>query len=144
MSVASHLAVSPADYDTRIRTLIALYSYLLRIPRRSPGSALDGRCILTAEMPVPQMLGPYRVVRPLGKGGMSTVLLAEDTRLGRQVALKTVSGDDADTAYSREQLLREARAVAALSHPNIASVHDVLDADGQIVIVFEYIEGETL
>lgn len=101
-------------------------------------------CILTAEMPVPQTLGPYRVVRPLGKGGMSTVLLAEDTRLGRQVALKTISGADADTAYSREHLLREARAVAALSHPNIATVHDVLDTDGQIVIVFEYIEGDTL
>ncbi len=95
-------------------------------------------------MPVPQTVGPYRVVRPLGKGGMGTVLLAEDTRLGRQVALKTVAGADADTAYSREQLLREARAAASLSHPNIAAVHDVLDADGQIVIVFEYIEGDTL
>src|SRR5918995_1338606 len=95
-------------------------------------------------MPVPQEVGPYRVVRPLGKGGMGTVLLAEDTRLGRQVALKTVSGADADTAYSRAQLLREARAAAALSHPNIAAVHDVLDDKGQVVIVFEYIEGDTL
>jgi tetratricopeptide (TPR) repeat protein len=75
---------------------------------------------------------------------MGTVFLAEDTRLGRLVALKTVSGADADTASAREQLLREARAAAALSHPNIAGVHDVLDADGQVVIVFEYIEGETL
>ena len=80
-------------------------------------------------MPETQQVGPYRVVRPLGTGGMGTVLLAEDTRLGRHVALKTVSSADADTAYSREQLLREARAAASLSHPNIAGVHDVLDTD---------------
>ena len=95
-------------------------------------------------MPVPQHVGPYRVVRPLGAGGMGTVLLAEDTRLGRQVALKTVSGEQAGTAAGRDQLLREARAAASLSHPNIAAVHDVLDYDGHVVIVFEYVEGDTL
>lgn len=89
-------------------------------------------------------VGPYRVVRRLGSGGMGTVLLAEDTRLRRPVALKTLSDPDAVSPRARQRLLREARAAAALSHPNIAAVHDVLDVEGQVVIVFEYVEGETL
>ena len=89
-------------------------------------------------------IGPYRVLRELGQGGMGTVLLAEDTRLGRHVALKTVSGPQAGTAGSRTQLLDEARAAAALSHPAIAAVHDVIEHDGAVAIVFELVEGETL
>ena len=89
-------------------------------------------------------IGPYRVVRELGQGGMGTVVLAEDTRLGRYVALKTVSGAQAGTTGGRAQLLDEARAAAAISHPAIAAVHDVVEHDGDIAIVFEYVEGETL
>jgi hypothetical protein len=59
-------------------------------------------------------IGPYRVIRPLGQGGMGTVLLAEDSRL---VALKTFSGPEARSLHAREHLLSEARAAAALSHP---------------------------
>ena len=96
-------------------------------------------------MPVfPTEIGPYRVVRALGRGGMGTVLLAEDSRLSRLVALKTFSGPEARSEHARAQLLSEARAAAGLSHPNIASVHDVLDVDGQVVIVFEFVEGDTL
>jgi serine/threonine protein kinase/tetratricopeptide (TPR) repeat protein len=91
-----------------------------------------------------QTYGPYRVIRPLGGGGMGTVVLAEDARLGRFVALKTFSGHAAATAQARAQLLREARAAARLTHPNVAAVHDVLEIDGETVIVFEYVEGETL
>jgi len=89
-------------------------------------------------------IGPYRVLRELGQGGMGTVVLAEDTRLGRHVALKTVSGTQAGTAGGRAQLLDEARAAAALTHPAIATVHDVIEHDGNIAIVFELVEGETL
>jgi serine/threonine-protein kinase len=96
-------------------------------------------------MPVfPPEIGPYRVVRPLGQGGMGTVLLAEDQRLSRLVALKTFAGSEARSEHARAQLMSEARAAAAFSHPNIASVHDVLDVDGQVVIVFEFVEGDTL
>lgn len=89
-------------------------------------------------------VGPYLIVRQLGAGGMGVVWLAEDTRLQRKVALKTVRGADADTTDGRQRLMREARAAATLNHPNIAAVHDVLDIDGQVVVVFEYVEGDTL
>ncbi|MSO61717.1 MAG: serine/threonine protein kinase [Acidobacteria bacterium] len=68
----------------------------------------------------------------------------KDTRLQRKVALKTVKGADADTTEGRQRLMREARAAATLNHPNIATVHDVLDVDGQVMVVFEYVEGDTL
>lgn len=89
-------------------------------------------------------VGPYRVVRQLGAGGMGVVWLAEDTRLNRKVALKTVKGSDAETTEGRQRLMREARAAAALNHPHIATVHDVLDVEGKVVVVFEYVDGETL
>jgi Tfp pilus assembly protein PilF/TolB-like protein len=75
---------------------------------------------------------------------MGVVWLAEDTRLNRKVALKTVKAADADTTEGRQRLMREARAAAALNHPHIAAVHDVLDVEGKVVVVFEYVEGETL
>jgi len=75
---------------------------------------------------------------------MGAVWLAEDTRLHRQVALKMVRPADHQDDASRTRLMREARAAAALNHAHLATVHDLLEQDGQIVIVFEYVEGETL
>ncbi len=75
---------------------------------------------------------------------MGVVWLAEDTRLNRKVALKTVKTAAADTTEGRQRLMREARAAAALNHPHIATVHDVLDVEGKVVVVFEYVEGDTL
>jgi serine/threonine protein kinase/tetratricopeptide (TPR) repeat protein len=89
-------------------------------------------------------VGPYHIIRQLGAGGMGVVWLAEDTRLNRKVALKTVKSADADTTEGRQRLMREARAAAALNHPHIATVHDVLDVDGKVIVVFEHVEGETL
>lgn len=75
---------------------------------------------------------------------MGSVWLAEDTRLHRQVALKTLRPADDDDSPARARLMREARAAAALNHPHIAAVYDVLENNGHVVIVFEYVEGETL
>src|SRR5688572_3356253 len=75
---------------------------------------------------------------------MGAVWLAEDPRLHRQVALKMVRPADSTDESSRARLMREARAAAALNHPHIATVHDVLEERGEVVIVFEYVEGETL
>jgi tetratricopeptide (TPR) repeat protein len=91
-----------------------------------------------------QSLGPYNVIRRLGAGGMGEVWLATDARLNRPVALKTLLARDAADTFGRERLMREARAAGALTHAGIAAVHDVLDFQDHIVLVFEFVEGETL
>ena len=84
-------------------------------------------------------------MRRLGAGGMGEVFLADDTRLGRKVALKTLSASgDAQPAQTRRTLLREARAAAQLNHPNIAAVYDVVEVGDEAHIVMEYVPGETL
>jgi serine/threonine protein kinase len=80
------------------------------------------------------VLGPYRLGAPLGAGGMGTVFEAEDTRLGRRVAIKILHEEYSD------RFQREARAIAALNHPNICTVHDV----GPDYLVMELVKGETL
>jgi len=89
-------------------------------------------------------LGPYRILKELGAGGMGQVFLAEDTRLARKVAVKTLSGRWTGNREAQQRLLREARAAARLNHPNIAAVYDVLEVEGCGHIVMEYVEGETL
>jgi hypothetical protein len=89
-------------------------------------------------------IGPYVVERHLGDGGMGSVWLAEDTRLHRRVALKTLRTARATDDTGRQQLMREARAAAALNHRHIATVYDVIEVDGDIAIVFEHVEGTTL
>jgi serine/threonine-protein kinase len=102
--------------------------------------------ILRALPPVTaDQIGPYRIVQRLGAGGMGEVFLAEDTRLGRKVALKTLSASgDSQPAETRRKLLREARAAAKLNHPNIAAVYDVVETADEAHIVMEYVPGETL
>jgi len=75
---------------------------------------------------------------------MGAVWLADDSRLNRKVALKTLRAADDEGSQGRARLLREARAVAALNHPNIATVFDVMEEDDNVVLVFEYVDGETL
>ena len=94
--------------------------------------------------PVPQTIGPYRVERVLGEGGMGIVYLAEDTRLGRLVALKAVAARFATDAQRRERLRREARAAAALTHPGIATIFALEEIDSHLYIASEYVPGETL
>lgn len=86
-------------------------------------------------------IGPYRVVRSLGHGGMGEVALAYDSRLKRHVALKSILNDQAG---SQSQLVREARAIAALVHPGIAGIHDIIEQADRSYIVMEYVEGDTL
>ena len=89
------------------------------------------------------MAGPYRVERPLGRGGMGMVYLAEDTRLARPVTLKVLHPRDTADEKRRERLRLEARAAAALVHPNVAAVHALEEIAGQLFIVSEYVPGLT-
>jgi serine/threonine protein kinase/tetratricopeptide (TPR) repeat protein len=86
----------------------------------------------------------YRVLRVLGEGGMGVVYEAEDTRLGRHVALKFIVHGALDRGESIERFLREARAASALNHPNICTLHDVGEVDGDPFIAMELLEGATL
>ena len=114
--------------------------------RAGLSSAHPAHVILRALPPVTaEQIGPYRIVQRLGAGGMGEVFLADDTRLGRKVALKTLSASgDAQPAQTRRKLLREARAAARLNHPNIAAVYDVVEFGDEAHIVMEYVPGETL
>ena len=99
---------------------------------------------LMSTLPAGFRLGPYEIVAPLGSGGMGTVYRANDSRLGRQVAIKQLRADLAADPSSRQRFELEARAAAALNHPNICTLHDVGDHDGHAFLVMELLEGETL
>ncbi len=90
-------------------------------------------------------VGPYRLLRELGRGGMGRVYLAEDTRLDRRVALKFLPPHLAADERAKKRLIEEAKAASALDHPNIAVVHEISEsADGQLFIAMAYYDGETL
>jgi TolB-like protein/Tfp pilus assembly protein PilF len=89
-------------------------------------------------------IGPYRVLERIGRGGMGEIFTAEDERLGRVVALKTILPALVPDEESRRRLLTEARAAAALAHPFICTIHDALEHEGVPVIVMEYVKGETV
>src|SRR5438093_3638613 len=94
---------------------------------------------------VPASIGPYRIIEGLGSGANGEVYLAEDTRLGRKVAVKTLSAlDSKELTEAKRWVLREARAAARLNHPNIAGVYDVLESPDGAHIVMEYVRGDTL
>lgn len=89
-------------------------------------------------------LGPYRILDELGRGGMGVVYLAEDQRLGRRVALKSVPPAAASDPVIRERLRREARAAATISHPAVATVYSLDEIDGHLLLASEYVPGRTL
>lgn len=86
----------------------------------------------------------YRLLTPLGRGGMAEVFLADDMQLGRQVAVKFLAGELAGDPSARERLQREARAAASLDHPFVCKVFDTGLLDGRPFIAMEYVRGDTL
>src|ERR1700694_938384 len=90
------------------------------------------------------LLGPYEILSPLGKGGMGEVYRARDKKLDREVAVKVLPQSVAADPDTLARFEREAKAVAALSHPNILAIHDFGNQDGIAYAVMELLEGETL
>lgn len=93
---------------------------------------------------ISETISHYRIIKELGSGGMGEVYLAEDTRLGRHVALKVLPASYEYDPERRTRFLAEARATSALRSPHIAAIYDIGEHDGAMYIVMEYVEGELL
>ena len=93
---------------------------------------------------IDRTLKHYRIIAALGAGGMGEVYLAEDTKLDRKVALKILPADVASNRDRMERFVREAKAAAALNHPNIAHIYEIGDSEGTPFIAMEYVDGVTL
>jgi eukaryotic-like serine/threonine-protein kinase len=96
------------------------------------------------ESMVGKELGPYKILSRLGKGGMGEVYLAEDSKLGRKVALKFLPQDLVNDSWAKRQLEKEAQAAAKLDHPNICPVYDFQNSGEHSFIVMQFVEGDTL
>ena len=113
---------------------------VLAVPGRVAGAMLAGM----TPRPMPERIGSYRILAFIGAGGMGEVYRARDVKLDRDVAIKVLPRDAADDPERRSRLLREARAVAALNHPNICTIYEVGESDGSVYLAMEMIDGRPL
>ena len=110
----------------------------------SPFYAEDDAAPATESIPLPTDLGPFRLERVIGQGGMGEVFLAYDSRLERKVAIKKIRNEAALDTVNRQRLLREAKIGAKLSHPAVVQVFDIVELAGFHWIVMELVEGTTV
>jgi serine/threonine protein kinase len=107
-------------------------------------SPLEWETAIRPELVVGQRFGAYRIQAALGRGGMGEVYLAEDSRLGRKVALKLLRAEHTRDPERLKRFEREARAASTLNHPNILTVHEIGEEASRRFMASEYVEGETL
>ncbi len=139
-------AANPRYIETLARRGYRLLATVERLESRSPGAA----DVHSNEAAVPlgdltgRKVGQYRVLEVLGGGGMGMVYKAEDLKLGRRVALKFLPVDLAGDTIALQRLQREAQTASALNHPNICTIYDIEEYEGQSFIAMELLEGDTL
>lgn len=126
----------PTIGDEITRTLLRIGRRAQALARPSGNSGVDGR--------IGRQYGNYRVIKRLGAGGMGRVYLALDTRLGRHVALKFLPPELAEDADFLARFEEEAKTASALNHPNIITIFEFAEIDGELILVSEFIEGTTL
>ena len=134
-----------ANVRSEVRSLIDHHSRAGRfladpVSERFPALLDDDEAVYEAG----RVIGPYTIVRELGRGGMGRVYLASDARLGRNVALKAIAPRLISDPAQKERLRREARAAAGLTHPGICTVYALEEYDGDLFIAAEYMDGRTL
>src|SRR5690242_10733570 len=113
-------------------------------PCAAGGNGYGSKGEARAAMPGQMIIDRYQVERPIGSGGMGTVWLARDQRLGRNVAIKQIGLLPGETAPNLARAMREARSSAVLNHPHVVSVFDVVEEKDQIWLVMEYVASRTL
>jgi serine/threonine protein kinase/Tol biopolymer transport system component len=129
--------------DTDLRGQVEL----LLVKEEEAGSFLETpvlRDVTATEVLPGRQFGPYRIVSPLGAGGMGEVYRAHDSKLGRDVAIKTLPPEFARNPDRLARFRREARTLASLNHPNIAAIYGLEESGGMDCLVLELVEGETL
>lgn len=129
------------DVDKMLSVDDKLRQSFLQSPAAEQVAIASAMSTITA---VGTRLGPYDLQALLGAGGMGEVYRARDTRLNRTVAIKVILRSQSSDPLCRKRFEREARAIAALQHPNICTLHDIGQQDGTDYLVMEYLEGETL
>jgi serine/threonine-protein kinase len=133
-----HFRIFSRAFAERIRELDSLGG-----PRSKPRHSSRDRSTTQGLEPLSQV-NQYQVVRQLAEGGMGVVYQAKDTFLSRTVALKVIKPDLIQMEGARKRFLQEARLAAALSHPAITTVYELLEHEDQVVLVMEWLEGKTL
>lgn len=137
-----------SDDDLRKEVDLLIDAYLksetfIETPVQSEAVQAIAKSIRSKDL-VGSTISHYRIVQPIGAGGMGEVYLAEDTRLDRKVALKILPPDMAIDRARMKRFIREAKAASAIDHPSIVHVYEINQADGVHFIAMQYIEGQTL
>jgi serine/threonine protein kinase len=144
--ILEDLCAGNADLLTEVRRRLAAVDAFGQLVTSAAGSSetTSYPAANPAKTSFPARIGAFSVLRKLGEGGMGSVLLAEDTNLKRQVAIKVIKAEVAAAPAAKERFLREARAVAAIRHDHVVPIYHVGEEEGQPYIVMPLLEGESL